>query len=277
MSDSSNTAPDAPSPTTDENPTFEAWYSALENSHQKLSEIVSGLTPEEIESPSYDSEWSIAQVLSHLGSGAEIFTLFLHAGLIGDPGPGRDEFQPLWDRWNAKSPAEQAHDALHANATLLEQVGALDEAQQREWHMSMNGQDRDLSGLLRLRLAEHAVHTWDVAVVRDDSATIAPDVVTLLIDVIDWTVGRTGKPSEETLDVRVATQAPKRAFLLRLDNNGADLQPIAGSSYEPGAQLELSAEAFIRLIYGRLDPAHTPEISARGIDLDHLRQVFPGF
>jgi hypothetical protein len=35
-------------------------------------------------------------------------------------------------------------------------------------------------------------------------------------------------------------------------------------------------EAFIRLVYGRLDPAHSPRVEAAGADLDELRQIFPG-
>jgi hypothetical protein len=42
------------------------------------------------------------------------------------------------------------------------------------------------------------------------------------------------------------------------------------------ASLVLPAEAFIRLVYGRLDPEHTPELAVVGIDLDELRRAFPG-
>ena len=41
------------------------------------------------------------------------------------------------------------------------------------------------------------------------------------------------------------------------------------------AALALSAEAFVRLVYGRLDdPA---EIDASGVNLPELKSVFPGF
>jgi hypothetical protein len=40
--------------------------------------------------------------------------------------------------------------------------------------------------------------------------------------------------------------------------------------------LHLPAEALIRLIYGRLDPEHTPPVDGE-TDLDALRRVFPGF
>jgi hypothetical protein len=48
-----------------------------------LRAIVEPLGEDRLQQPSYASEWSIAQVLSHLGSGAEIFMMFLDAGLSG--------------------------------------------------------------------------------------------------------------------------------------------------------------------------------------------------
>jgi hypothetical protein len=38
----------------------------------------------------------------------------------------------------------------------------------------------------------------------------------------------------------------------------------------------LPAEAFVRLVYGRLDPDHTPPVETGGDELDALRKVFPG-
>jgi hypothetical protein len=54
---------------------------------------------------------------------------------------------------------------------------------------------------------------------------------------------------------------------------------ISAATDEPAdARLELPAEALVRLAYGRLDPDHTPStVTADGVDLDLLRQVFPGF
>ena len=42
------------------------------------------------------------------------------------------------------------------------------------------------------------------------------------------------------------------------------------------AELRLPAEALVRLVYGRLDPDHTPALSVTGVDLDDLRRTFPG-
>jgi hypothetical protein len=42
------------------------------------------------------------------------------------------------------------------------------------------------------------------------------------------------------------------------------------------ADLTLFAEAFVRLVYGRLDPVHTPPFDGDAALLDQLRAVFPG-
>ena len=49
---------------------------------------------------------------------------------------------------------------------------------------------------------------------------------------------------------------------------------VAGSDAD--GEIRLPAEALLRLLYGRVDPGHTPEHTAGGIGLDRLRAVFPG-
>src|ERR1700678_2693299 len=87
------------------------WISALRHSHDRLQAAAGPLDLAQLEQLSYASEWSIAQVLSHLGSQAEIFGLSRDAGLTGQDAPGREAFPPIWDVWNAKSPQAQASDA----------------------------------------------------------------------------------------------------------------------------------------------------------------------
>ena len=45
---------------------------ALHSSVERLRDIVEGLDPQQLELPAYPVEWSIADVLSHIGSGAVI-------------------------------------------------------------------------------------------------------------------------------------------------------------------------------------------------------------
>lgn len=50
---------------------------------------------------------------------------------------------------------------------------------------------------------------------------------------------------------------------------------FAPTTATASADLRLPAEAFARLVYGRLDPDHTPP-GDHGSALDTLRRVFPG-
>jgi uncharacterized protein (TIGR03083 family) len=249
---------------------------ALHRSHDRLEAAVTAAS-DEVSAPSYDDEWTIAQVASHLGSGAEIFSLLLDAGLEQAPAPGIDRFKEIWDRWNAKAPAEQAHDAVAADAALLSRVDALPDGERQRWRLDMFGTEQDLPGLLRLRLGEHALHTWDIAVTRDPAATIAGDAVALIVDVLGRIAERTGKAAPEPVAVRVRTTSPSRGFLLERNADGARLVPAASGTADATAALRLPAEAFVRLIYGRLDPGHTPpSVEADGVSLDSLRRAFPG-
>jgi len=254
------------------------WIGALRHSHDRLEAIVEPLDLGQLEQPAYPSKWSIAQVLSHLGSQAEIFGLWLDASLSGTEPPSREAFGPIWDSWNARSPQAQAADALQADQIGLEQLESLDDDQLAGLHLNLFGMDLDAAGLARIRVGEHAVHTWDVAVALDPAATIAPDAVGLLIDTLDQFIGRAAKPDGVQRRILVSTTDPERDFILETGES-VTLTPTDGEAGLPELrlpELRLPAEALIRLAYGRLDPAHTPPVQASDVDLDELRAIFPG-
>jgi uncharacterized protein (TIGR03083 family) len=256
---------------------------ALHHSHDRLVAALSPLGDDEVAGPSYDDEWSVAQVASHLGSGAEIFSMLLDAGLGRGPTPGPEQFQPIWEVWNAKSAPLQARDALAADAGFLERVDAMSADEREALRLDLFGSEQSLEGLLRLRLGEHALHTWDIAVSLDPAATVPDDAAELIIDNMPGMVERVGRGVARPAAVHVVTTRPDRAFLLELTPGGARLTPYAAKGTpEAAATLRTSGEAFIRLVYGRLDPDHTPESlemngTAPDVDLDLLRRAFPGF
>jgi len=250
------------------------WIGALRHSHDRLQALVEPLDLASLEQRSYASEWSIAQVLSHLGSGAEIFGLFLDAGLTGQDPPGRDAFVQVWNAWNAKDPQAQATDGLRADEAIVERIESLDPDQRAGLRLLMFGMDTDLTGLARMRVSEHAVHTWDVAVALDPSATVAPEAIGLLIDTVGQLAARSAKPDGKERRLRVSTSDPERHFVLET-GEAVSLTESDGEAGLP--ELRLPAEAFVRLVYGRLGPHHTPPVEADGVDLDELRQLFPGF
>ncbi len=247
----------------------------LRASHDRLSTAFAELGEDRATLQSYDDDWSVAQVASHLGSGAEIFLPYVAAGVKGEPAPGGEANQSVWDAWNAKSPTDQIRDSLEADASFLDAVDALSESERESWQLEVFGMQQDLASFLRMRLSEHTLHTWDVTVALDPSSTLAADAAGLVADNLGMVAGWAGKPSDEQASVEVRTTSPERAFHLDLGPSGVSLSPSLDDT--SAAQLSLPTEAFVRLVYGRLDPDHTPSTtSAQGVDLDLVRKVFPG-
>jgi uncharacterized protein (TIGR03083 family) len=246
--------------------TVDTLQAALRASAQRLAAMIEALAPEDLERPAYPTEWTIADVLSHVGSGAEITRLRLDGAELTP--------QPIWDRWNAKTPGEQAADALAADRVLLERVDSLTAPERDTLRFAIGPFELDLAAFLGMRLNEHVVHTWDIAVALEPAAVIPDAAAEVVVDRLSMVAGFAGKPTggERTLNVR--TSAPTRLLEVAL-RDGA----VALSSGDPAVapDLEMPAEAFIRLVYGRLDPGHTPAISGAGEDLDLLRHTFPGF
>jgi|HubBroStandDraft_6_1064221.scaffolds.fasta_scaffold712244_1 uncharacterized protein (TIGR03083 family) len=238
---------------------------ALAASARRLATLVEPLTPEQLRQPAYPSEWTIADVLSHVGSGGVI----TRRGLDGD----EMDMQTIWDEWNAKSPDQQAADALAADQAFLTRLAALTPAD-RARRFAVGPMDLDLASALRLRLSEHALHTWDVAVTLDPTATVPDDIAELLIDSLGMMAGFAGRPTGGERTLRVGTSAPTRRLQLELQPTAVTL---SADSPAGTADLELPAEALIRLVAGRLDPGHTPAVYDPASNLDELRQVFPGY
>jgi uncharacterized protein (TIGR03083 family) len=243
---------------------------ALRASHDRLRAVVGPLTPEQLRGRGYPSEWTIAQVLSHIGSGAEINGLIFDAAVAGAEAPKPEAFQAVWDVWNAKSPDAQAADALTSDAVLVEKIETLADPTVT---FSIWSGPADVGGFAASRLGEHAVHVWDVEVVIDPAATIAPAAAEIILAGVAPLVGFTGKPGPAGR-IHVTTTDPAAQYALVLGEKTA-LEPWDGGAAT--GTLTLPAEAFLRLLYGRLDADHTPPLAAEGIALDTLRATFPGF
>ena len=253
--------------------TAEEWVPAIRRAQDRYKALVSPLGEQDVEAPSYASEWSIAQVASHLGSQAEIFGLVLDAGLTGGTAPGFESFPPIWDRWNERTPFEQVADSILTNEEFVTRVEGLTPGELAGFAVSIFGRDIDFTGFGAMRLSEHGLHTWDIEVARDEAALVAPDAIELLVDTLPGVVSYTAKPAEAPATLVVETTAPERRFILTTGPE-ISLKPDSGTS-DP--DISLPAEAFVRLVYGRLSPQNTPAGVVGEELLPGLRTVFTGF
>jgi uncharacterized protein (TIGR03083 family) len=233
-------------------------------SADRLAALVESLTPEQIRQQAYPTEWTVADVLSHLGSGATI----TRQRIDGEVDP-----QPIWDEWNAKDPDAQAADALRADADLQRRLAALSPEEAANLRFAMGPMEVDLTTYLNMRISEHSLHTWDIAVTFDDAATVPADAAAVVVDMLAMMAGFAGKPTGADRVVSITTTEPDRHFEVALRPDGIALSP---SEARDTPDLELSSDALIRLVYGRLDPDHSPILEVGAADLEELRQAFPG-
>jgi uncharacterized protein (TIGR03083 family) len=241
----------------------------LEASITRLRERVAAMSPEELHAQGYPTEWSVADVLSHLGSGAVILRLWVDHALGGpEVAP-----QPIWDEWNAKGADAKAADALIADRALLARLDATTDDERERFEFAMGPMRLDYAGFIRTRINEHTLHSWDIAVVDDPDATLAADAVPMVLQAAPMIAGFAGKATGATKRIVVATTDPELRFVIDLTADGVALAPDDG---DDAVDLELPAEALVRLVYGRLDPDHTPAFRGEAADLDELRRAFPG-
>jgi uncharacterized protein (TIGR03083 family) len=256
-----------------------ALTAALRRSHEGLTALVKPLDGPTLRSQSYDTEWSVHQVLSHLGSQAELYQGWVSAGLEGRPMPGRDTFPAVWAKWDAMSPEEHRGESAVANATLVERFEGLTDDEIANFSLDFFGTQTDGAGIIRSRLAEHAVHSWDVAVTLDPHAMVDPVAVSLVFDQLDRMAAWSGKPGRERFSVLVRATEPRRTLVVDVGDT-VQVRAIANGEAEPVTEgaVELPAEAWLRLVYGRLDEAHTPtSITSTGTrGVADLRAVFLG-
>jgi uncharacterized protein (TIGR03083 family) len=252
---------------------------ALRAEHDELAAAVAALSPDQLTGPSGASEWTAAQVISHLGSGAEI-TLAGYRGSVGEAEPpGPDFNQSVWDRWNAMSPADQAAGWLAANSELVETLEALSADQHDAIKVKIGWlpEPLTLTSFAGLRLNEVVLHGWDVRVGTDPAATLADAHAQVLAEHfaggLNFLFGFLGKPPAGGAPAVIAIEETPFSFVL---DNGAKFTTDAPAAT---AAFAGSIESAMRLVAGRLSPEHTPPgVAVTGnISLDELRTVFPGF
>jgi uncharacterized protein (TIGR03083 family) len=251
------------------------WRDALRTTAGRLISVVTPLDGSAIRGRSYDRDWTIAQVMSHIGSQSEVFEEFLEAALTGAPVPTPDSFPPVWARWDAKSPDEQVRDALEAVEHHVARFDAITDAELASFRIEFFGMDLDAAGFINTRVSEFALHTWDVEVAVTPTATLEPTAVELLVAVAPQMAARLAKPALHPFRVWTRTVDPESNLIW---DCGDVVTVDEGTGADGDARLDLPAESLIRLLAGRLDPAHTPSsVTTAGVDLDEFRAMFPGY
>jgi uncharacterized protein (TIGR03083 family) len=247
---------------------------ALRSEHDVLAGLVRGLTDDQLAATSGAAEWTVAQALSHLGSGAEIGRAPI-ARAAGETVAAEDN-QTIWARWDASAPRAQAEGFLEHNARWLETVEALTPEQRSSLTVDLGflPEPVPLLTAVGMRLSEVANHSWDVRVAFDPDAGVDAGSAAVLVDLLAGPVGFllsfVAKPAELASPVSVAV--PGAGLVID------DAVTVVDHLESPSATFDGTAEAFVRLLSGRLKAPYDKDVTVEGsVTLDDLRRVFPGF
>ena len=247
---------------------------ALHAEHDTLVALLANVHDDQLNSPSGADDWTVAQVLSHLGSGAEIGRAPI-AKAAGESVEAEDN-PTIWARWDAASPADQATGFVEHNTRWLATVDALTAEQRSSLTVDLGflPEPVPLVTALGMRLNEVVNHAWDVRVAFDPSSEVSAESAAVVLDLaagpLSFMVGFTTKPAELSEPVVVAGPG--------VDVVIGDSISLVDSAQSPSATFHGSAGAFIRLLNGRLKEPYAKDVTVEGnVTLDDLRRVFPGY
>jgi uncharacterized protein (TIGR03083 family) len=247
----------------------------LRTLHDDLAARTLELGPEQLRAGSYDTEWTVADVLSHLGSSAELGSQRVRTGLDGTP----EGNAAVWAKWNARTPEQQAVEAIAIEEEYVAALEACDEGTVAGLARELAGLDLEAPQILAMRVSEQTMHSWDIAVAFDDDATLPAVGVPGTFDNLWLTLRFATQPYDGELRVRILTTDPDRDYVLEIVGGETRLNP-SGKDIDTttlDGELQLPAEALLRLFYGRLDPRHTPPYKASDDELlERLRALFKG-
>lgn len=247
---------------------------ALRAEHDVLAGLARTITDDQLAATSGAAEWTVAQVLSHLGSSAEIGRAPI-ARAAGETVVVEDN-QAIWARWDGSAPRAQAEGFLEYNGRWLDTVEALTPEQRSSLTVDLGflPEPVPLVTALGMRLNEVANHSWDVRVAFDPDAGVAADSAAVAVDLlagpVGFMLGFVAKPAELAAPVSVAV--PGAGLVID------DAVTVVDHLEAPSAKFNGPAEAFVRLVSGRLKAPHDKGVTIEGsVTLDDLRRVFPGF
>lgn len=256
----------------------------LWEAHRRLADRANGPAPSEVARASFCTDWSVAQVFSHLGSGAQIGALALAAAREGAAAP--DPWL-VWNVWDVKPPHDMVTDFVTSDRAYLQ---ALDEVvpmveRGERLVIPIDGRPWPLGVALTARVVEVALHEWDVAVAGDPSAEVDPAAAAFVLRAFPLQVAAQGAARQVVerlapLRLRIEVGDPSDRLHLNLATSGAHLSRENEPVEKPDAVLSLpNAAAWMRLVSGRwraqVDDTRAQVVG--GVAFADLRQLFPGF
>ena len=239
---------------------------AAEEPH-RLERFLTGLAPEDWSRSSACEGWLVSDVVAHLAQIGENFAVRLGRGLKGDPSEppdnvaagslSEDEFRDLLAN-SAISRRERIGDSLlpsyiQGNRKL---DGLISRLKPQDWDVRCFHPmgPEPVRTLVTMRVAETAMHSWDIRSSLNPEAAISPDCLPAMVITIPRAVRRAFRvDSNRSRPVRyrfeatgdVTTQAD-----IVLSAEGARVELDAAGN--PDVTFRCGAETYVMVMFGRM-------------------------
>ncbi|HEY7067959.1 MAG TPA: maleylpyruvate isomerase family mycothiol-dependent enzyme [Chloroflexota bacterium] len=235
------------------------------------------------DAPSACRGWAVRDVAAHLSQGAERAVIVVRHALDGaEPPPlaPEDRAARMRELRGLLGPAlaERFPRDIDAAFRLLE---AADAAAFRTV-VTVPAGPHTLLQFAHQRLSEAALHHWDVRAPRDPAATLRPEAAALLVDYLLSRMARMVEHDANAGDVTYGfeLEGPGGGPVTLTIRDGT-ATATRGAPAAPRATLALPAEAWIRLVWGRLDLPRELDrggarLSGERPEAAALRALFPG-
>ena len=251
--------------------------------YDRLMADLEQLPPEGWTEQSACADWKVYQVVSHIGSQPKIEAGVLAAGLRGAPPMNDEQRKAIWAHFDSLKPNEVLPEFRQGNEEFYRLADSLTDDELGRSVPWIFG-PAPVATVLGGRLNEQVLHAWDIRWARDKGATLSPETLPDLLEV-NLNPARLGglvKPERaERLagkTIQFVLSRPEAAANLQLRPDG--VQGGQGRAASPDLTVELPAEAFIRLLWGRYDvPAglRSGQLKLSKPDLaEPLQALFPG-
>lgn len=247
---------------------------ALRAEHDLLVTLLPNLADDQLTLPSGADGWTVAQVLSHLGSAAEILRKPI-ARAVGEAVDDEDN-QDVWARWDSSTPVDQVAGFVEHDRRYLETAESLTPEQRAATTVDLGflPEPVPVQVALAMRLNEVANHSWDARVALDPGAEVTEQSAGVLIELfagpIGFLLGFSGTVGAVASPVRLAV--PGGGVVVE------DSVGVVTSLADPTATLHGPAGSVVRLLSGRLKAPYDQAVTVEGnVGLDDLRAVFPGY
>lgn len=197
--------------------------------------------------------------------------------------PGQEVNQPVWDRWDAMTPRQQAQGYLQHDELLVAAYEQID-SQTRETlriQLGVLPMPLPLAAAAGMRLNEAALHLWDVLVAFDPTAAVEATSAQVLAEQLSGPLSFLsgfffGKADQ--YDGAAVVALGDNGFALSIDDTVSITHDTTRTT-GPTPTFTGPLEAAVWLLGSQLTPARTPdgvEVTG-GLGLEDLRKISPGY